>query len=290
MKTAVITTGGLGTRLFTITKVLPKTMLPLFEKNPSDLNSPILRPLIEIIFNDLYDMGFRRFCFIVGEKTKQVIIDHFNKNDTFINLLKKRNSVIDKRFIKSLENFDKKFDKCEVSWITQSTPMGFGHALLSSKKFVGNETFLLYAGDAFFLKTNFLSDFIHNHQKSKDAICSVLLERKKYLKGFGIAQVKKKNNENVIFNMEEKPKKPKSNLAVLPVYIFDPLVFDALQNTMHGYNNELQVTDAIQTLIDWNKKVLSFNYKEKSWFDIGIPMNYHKALSQSFKISTSNKI
>lgn len=290
MKTAVITTGGLGTRLFTITKVLPKTMLPLFEKNPSDLNSPILRPLIEIIFNDLYDMGFRRFCFIVGEKTKQVIIDHFNKNDTFINLLKKRNSVIDKRFIKSLENFDKKFDKCEVSWITQSTPMGFGHALLSSKKFVGNETFLLYAGDAFFLKTNFLSDFIHNHQKSKDAICSVLLERKKYLKGFGIAQVKKRNNENVIFNMEEKPKKPKSNLAVLPVYIFEPLVFDALQNTMHGYNNELQVTDAIQTLIDWNKKVLSFNYKEKSWFDIGIPINYHKALSQSFKIATSNKI
>ena len=229
MKTAVITTGGLGTRLFTITKVLPKTMLPLFEKNPSDLNSPILRPLIEIIFNDLYDMGFRRFCFIVGEKTKQVIIDHFNKNDTFINLLKKRNSVIDKRFIKSLENFDKKFDKCEVSWITQSTPMGFGHALLSSKKFVGNETFLLYAGDAFFLKTNFLSDFIHNHQKSKDAICSVLLERKKYLKGFGIAQVKKKNNENIIFNIEEKPKKPKSNFAVLPVYIFEPLVFDALK-------------------------------------------------------------
>ena len=108
MKTAVITTGGLGTRLFTITKVLPKTMLPLFEKNPSDLNSPILRPLIEIIFNDLYDAGFRRFCFIVGVKTKRVIIDHFNKNDNFINLLKKRNSSIDKRFVKSLETFDKK--------------------------------------------------------------------------------------------------------------------------------------------------------------------------------------
>ena len=290
MRTAVITTGGLGTRLFTITKVLPKTMLPLFEKNPSDLNSPILRPLIEIIFNDLYDMGFRRFCFIVGEKTKQVIIDHFNKNDTFINLLKKRNSVIDKRFIKSLENFDKKFEKCEVSWITQSTPMGFGHALLSSKKFVGNETFLLYAGDAFFLKSNFLLDFIHNHQKSKDATCSVLLERKKHLKGFGIAQVKKKNSENIIFNIEEKPKKPKSNFAVLPVYIFEPIVFDALKKTIHGYNNELQVTDAIQTLINWDKKVLSFKYKQKSWFDIGIPANYHKALNQSFNISTKNRI
>ena len=90
MKTAVITTGGLGTRLFTITKVLPKTMLPLFEKNSADLSSPILRPLIEIIFNDLYDVGFRRFCFIVGEKTKHVIIDHFNKNDAFITLLKKK--------------------------------------------------------------------------------------------------------------------------------------------------------------------------------------------------------
>ena len=284
MRTAVITTGGLGTRLFTITKVLPKTMLPLFEKNPSDLNSPILRPLIEIIFNDLYDMGFRRFCFIVGEKTKQVIMDHFNKNDTFINLLKKRNSVIDKRFIKSLENFDKKFEKCEVSWITQSTPMGFGHALLSSKKFVGNETFLLYAGDAFFLKSNFLLDFIHNHQKSKDATCSVLLERKKHLKGFGIAQVKKKNSENIIFNIEEKPKKPKSNFAVLPVYIFESEIFKALKNTFQGYNNELQVTDAIKTILKQKQSVIGFNNKQK-WYDIGSPKNYVDSVNYSYKKS-----
>jgi len=74
LKTAVITTGGLGTRLLTYTKSNPKTMLPLYDKSDDRFSDPLLRPLIELIFERLYDCGFRRFCFIVGEKTKKSIL------------------------------------------------------------------------------------------------------------------------------------------------------------------------------------------------------------------------
>ena len=90
MKTAVITTGGLGTRLLTTTKESPKTMLPLYDKS-YDGGDPMLRPLIELIFNNLYNCGFRKFCIIVGSKTKSSILHHMSIDELFIDLLKKRN-------------------------------------------------------------------------------------------------------------------------------------------------------------------------------------------------------
>ena len=92
-------------------------------------------------------------------------------------------------------------------------------------------------------------------------------------------------NENVVLHVEEKPKNPKSNLAMLPIYLFKPIIFESLKKTSKGYNNELQVTDAIKTLIQWEKQILSVNYGQKPWFDIGTPLNYFKSLEYSFKKS-----
>ena len=72
MKTAVITTAGLGTRLLTTTKASPKTLLPLYDRSFDRNAEPLLRPLIEIIFENLYNNGFRRFCFIVGTKKQEI--------------------------------------------------------------------------------------------------------------------------------------------------------------------------------------------------------------------------
>ena len=289
MKTAVITTGGLGTREATITKSNPKTMLPVFTNSNYD-SDPVLKPIIELIFDGLFDKGFKRFCIIVSSNHKNIIKNHLTPDKTFLELLSKRNAYHDKRFVKILSRLYKKIEKSEIVWISQKTPMGFGHALLSAKKFVGNDDFLLHAGDTYFPNYEFLTKFMRLFKTDKKISCNLLLESKKFLDGYGIAQIKKQNGQNIVFDVEEKPKKPKSNFAVLPVYIFEPIVFDALKKTIHGYNNELQVTDAIQTLINWDKKVLSFKYKQKSWFDIGIPANYHKALNQSFNISTKNRI
>ena len=286
MKTAVITTAGLGTRLLTATKASPKTLLPLYDK-PFDRNTePLLRPLIEIIFENLYDNGFRRFCFIVGTKNKKSILNHMVPDQEYIKLLKKRNNQFDKRFVKALQKFYKKFENCEIKWISQNSPMGFGHALLASKKFVGTKPFLLHTGDAYFPDYSFLNDFIKSSQYDKKATTTLLLQYKKSLKGFGIAQTKKMVPLDVVFHVAEKPKKPQSNLAILPIYILKPDIFEALEKTGLGHNNELQVTDAISTLMAWNHKVTAYNFRNNKWFDIGTAREYFHALNYSFKIAT----
>ena len=285
VKTAVITTGGLGTRLLTCTKSNPKAMMPLYCKSPDQNPEPMLRPLVETVFENLYDFGFRRFCFIVGEKTKNSIINHLTPDPKFIELLKKRNTAVDKRFIKILNRIYKKFDNSEISWVKQATPMGFGDALLSAKEFVGNDSFLLHAGDAFIPDYRFLKNFISTCNSSKYISSAILVQRRKIIKGYGLANIKKINNENIVLHVEEKPKKPQSNWAILPIYYFQPNIFDALKKTSKGHNNELQVTDAIETLIKSNNKVVAFNYGQKKWFDIGIPPNYFNALSLSYKKS-----
>ena len=286
MKTAVITTAGLGTRLLTATKASPKTLLPLYDRTFDRNTEPLLRPLVEIIFENLYDNGFRRFCFIVGTKNKISILNHMLPDQEYIKLLKKRNNQFDKRFAKALQKFYKKFEKCEIKWISQNSPMGFGHALLASKKFVGDKPFLLHAGDAYFPDYSFLNNFIKSSQQDKKITGTLLFQRKKYLLGFGIAQTKKSTPLDVVFHVAEKPRKPKSNLAILPIYILKPDIFEALKKTSLGYNNELQVTDAISTLMDWNHKVTAYNFRNNKWFDIGTARAYFHALNYSFKIAT----
>ena len=90
---------------------------------------------------------------------------------------------------------------------------------------------------------------------------------------------------DVVFHVAEKPRKPKSNLAILPIYILKPDIFDALEKTGLGHNNELQVTDAISTLLGWNHKITAYNFRNQKWFDIGTTRQYFHALNYSFKIS-----
>ena len=85
--TVVIPAAGLGTRLFTITKESPKEMVPIFYKTKS--GNILVKPLLEIIFENLYDSGFRNFCIIVG-RGKEQIENHLSSHYDFIDLLKKK--------------------------------------------------------------------------------------------------------------------------------------------------------------------------------------------------------
>ena len=281
MKTAVITTGGMGTRIATITKSLPKTMLPVYTKSNNDRDY-LLKPIIEVIFENLYDCGFRKFCIIVNTPYKLTIKNHMVKDTSFLEFLSKRSHYHDKRFMSTMSKLYKKIEKCEIHWVNQKTPMGFGHALLSAKKFVKNDDFLLHAGDTYFPNYSFLPKLVDLFEKNSDVSCSLLLESKKLLKWYGIAEVAKRNNQNVVLGVEEKPRKPKSNLVILPVYAFKSGIFNALEKTSVGYNKELQVTDGIETLIQKGEKVVALKMKDK-WFDIGSPQRYMDALQYSYK-------
>ena len=93
MKTAVITTGGMGTRIATITKSLPKTMLPVYTKSNNDRDY-LLKPIIEVIFENLYDCGFRKFCIIVNTPYKLTIKNHMVKDTSFLEFLSKSKKIV----------------------------------------------------------------------------------------------------------------------------------------------------------------------------------------------------
>ena len=162
---------------------------------------------------------------------------------------------------------------------------GFWSCATCIEIFVGNKPFLLHAGDAYFPDYSFLKDLIKSSQYEKKNTTTLLLQYKKSLKGFGIAQTKKSVPLDIVFHVAEKPKNPQSNLAILPIYILKPDIFKALEKTGLGHNNELQVTDAISTLMNWNHKISAYNFKNNKWFDIGTAKQYYYALKHSFKIS-----
>jgi len=145
---AVITCGGLGTRLLPFTKELPKEMTPVFYRTDDKIN---VIPLIQIIFEKLYDTGIRDFCIITG-KTKRAIENHFS---------------IDSKQQKDLTAFYEKLLNSKIFWITQNQPNGFGDAVKYAKTFVGKENFILQAGDVAVIqnKKNLFDELIELSKK-----------------------------------------------------------------------------------------------------------------------------
>ncbi|HDI74672.1 MAG TPA: hypothetical protein ENF55_01810, partial [Thermoprotei archaeon] len=147
MKKAVIPAAGLGTRLLPTTKELPKEMMPIFYKRRGET---ILKPTLQIIFEELYDAGIREFCFIVG-RGKRAIEDHFTPDYNFLEYLRKKGKEV---VAEDIEEFYEKIDNSVLVFVNQPQPRGFGDAVLKAKAFVGNEPFIVHAGDAIIFSEN----------------------------------------------------------------------------------------------------------------------------------------
>jgi len=278
INTAVIPAAGLGARLLTGTKETPKEMMPLFDR----VNDIIVtRPLIERIFLQLFDAGIRNFYFVVGKK-KRAIEDHFTSDMEILKSLDKTNQIS-----RHLMNFYKKIDSSNIVWINQNTPKGFGDAILITNNSVGDKPFLVHTGDAFIRGNHkHISNLLKAFEKQKPDIMLYLREIMNP-KAYGVAQARKiSKNLYRVDRVEEKPKQPKSNFAMMPLYAFTSKIFDALKSTKPGYRNELQLTDGIQKVIKLGGTVnaIKFN-KADDCIDIGTPENYFRSLKISYSDS-----
>lgn len=179
---------------------------------------------------------------------------------------------------KDLENFYKKLIKSRIFWINQHRPAGFGDAVLAAESFVGNEDFLVSAGDTLLPKSNkILRKLATTKLKGKNDVL-ILLHEVVNPKRFGVAVVQKKGRKIFVKNVEEKPKRPKSNLAIVAVYHFKPSIFNALMN-VQTKKKDLQLTDGIQELINRGGKVKALILrKNDTVIDIGTPNSYLDAL------------
>ena len=221
----LILSGGFGTRLRPLTHTSAKQLIPV-------ANKPILHYAIEALKRS----GIKDIGIVVGDTRQEI-----------------------KSAIGSGKDFGVK-----ITYIEQEKPLGLAHAVKISKKFIKDESFVMYLGD------NILKDGIFEFVetfRNKKSNANILLTRVPHPEHFGVAEL---DRSGKVVKLTEKPKNPKSNLALVGIYIFDKNIFKAVEKIKPSSRNELEITDAIQWLID-NGFTVESHEVSGWWKDTGKP-------------------
>lgn len=271
----VLTVAGLGTRLLPLTKELPKEMLPIYSESPQ--HELVLKPILQVIFESLFQYKIRDFCFVVG-RTKRSVEEHFTPD---IDLLEQLRKTKKKKLVKIMDDFFKKLEKSSIVFTYQPKPIGFGDAIYRGKKFVGNENFLLHAGDDIVISKNNAHLYrLENAFKKYDAEIACLIEDVENPSEYGVVNGKILEKGILEINeIQEKPKKPKSKHAIIAIYIFKPSIFKYLREAEDISNPELQLAEAFNIALKKKAKIIGVVLKNnEKRIDIGTPDSYSKVL------------
>ncbi len=148
-----------------------------------------------------------------------------------------------------------------IGYIQQDKPLGLAHAVKVSRDFLGDDSFVMYLGDN--LLKNGIDKFVSEFEAG-GADAQILLAQVDNPSDFGVAEIR----EGRVVGLEEKPKKPKSDYALVGVYLFKNSIFEAVNSIKPSFRNELEITDAIQYLID-KGYVVNSHIVEGWWKDTG---------------------
>jgi dTDP-glucose pyrophosphorylase len=139
----------------------------------------------------------------------------------------------------------------KVTYIQQSAPLGLAHAVLVAREFLGDDDFVMYLGDNFIVGgiTELVEEFRASRPDAHIMLTAVVDPRQ-----FGVAEL---DGAGQLIGLEEKPQRPKSDLALVGVYLFTPAVHEAVAGLAPSGRGELEITDAIQWLVRHGRKVTS---------------------------------
>ncbi len=260
VRTAVIAAAGYGTRFLPIAKAVPKEMLPL-------VNKPVIHYAVEQACN----AGIERIV-IITSRGKQATEDYFDLNPDL-------ESVLAQREHPYLEEFKSISRMADIIYVRQSEQLGLGHAVLQAKKVVGNEPFIVYLPDELILGDPPVTDqLLASFKETGSSVVGVAHVNKSDLPRFGIIDIEKA--DEIPYSINKVIEKPSitdapSNFAITGPYIFVPEIFSVLQSTKPGSGGEIQLTDAMNLLLQ-EKKILAYPYTGDR-FDCGNPIGLLKA-------------
>ncbi len=228
---ALVLAGGRGTRLRPITHTSAKQLVPV-------ANKPVLFYGLE----SLRDAGIVDVGIVVSDPREMLEPDRRTGEHTTVMV----NSQAEiRRAVGDGAAFG-----LRVTYIEQEAPLGLAHAVKIAQPFIGDDAFVMYLGD------NLIKDGIVPFVREFEAEqpnAQILLAHVKTPQDFGVAEL---DGDRVV-RLEEKPKQPKSDLALVGVYLFDPSIFEAVNAIRPSRRGELEITDAIQHLINAKRRVRS---------------------------------
>ena len=236
IKKAILPVAGLGTRFLPATKAIPKEMLPIVDK-----------PLIQYAVEEAIEVGINEIIFITSPD-KFSIKNHFKKNKNLESQLKKSNKI------EILDKLNSSiFSKVKFYYINQYDQKGLGHAILQAESIIKKSPFAVLLPDDLFISSKpCLGQLLEIYNNKKSSVISVNRINKANIHKYGV--IKKGDEVDGIIKIDDIVEKPSSNeapsdLAVCGRYILNGSIFDHLKVTEQDKTGEIQLTDAIKSLL-----------------------------------------
>lgn len=266
----IIPVAGLGTRMLPATKAIPKEMLTLVDK-----------PLIQYVVNECVAAGVKEIV-LVTHSSKNAIENHFDTSYELESMLEKR---VKRQLLEEVRSICPK--DVTIMHVRQGNAKGLGHAVLCGRPLVGNEPFAVVLPDV--LLAEFMADqtkenlaaMINRFKQTGASQIMVAPIDLQDVGSYGVADcngVEFHGGESAkISRMVEKPRPEEapSNLAVVGRYVFSATIWDLLEKTPVGVGDEIQLTDAIDMLIE--KETVEAFHMTGETFDCGDKIGYMQA-------------
>lgn len=235
VRKAVFPAAGLGTRFLPATKASPKEMLPLVDK-----------PLIQYVVEEAVASGIELVIIVTG-RGKSAIEDHFDVSFELESLLRDRGKQVELKQAREIS------DLARISYVRQREALGLGHAVLQARDLVGNEPFaVMLSDDIIDSDTPALRQLLDVYEKYDAPVVATMHVAGEAISRFGALDVEQiESSVYRVKDMVEKPalSKAPSDLAIIGRYVLTPDIFDEIENTKPGAIGEIQITDAMRSLL-----------------------------------------
>lgn len=235
VRKAVFPAAGLGTRFLPATKASPKEMLPLVDK-----------PLIQYVVEEAVASGIQSIIIVTG-RGKAAIEDHFDVSFELEKLLEERGKTEELKAMRAIS------EMARVSYVRQREALGLGHAVLQARDLVGDEPFaVMLSDDIVDSETPALQQLLDVYEKYDAPVVAIMQVEGEAISRFGV--IDGEEVEDGVFKIKDMVEKPPlseapSDLAIIGRYVLTPDIFDEIEKTRPGAIGEIQITDAMRSLL-----------------------------------------